>query len=313
MPPGRQLTDRDMSLLSCLAMCGLLTYNQAKAIYNNVTNYHYKRLSQLEERGYIKCGKYIEITPLGIRATGGKSSPMNVREEWKKEVLIKLSEIYIGLSGWKYLSSREVKKQLNMNASSPINAYIEKDGEGYAIYLLNKEPRKATIKSLRGSLKKLWIHGISRAIVFASSSEAMNVVDGTETKLKSLLVLPYPYGIELLKHKDQIQSYVESKLQDFVPSNRPFANYEKGNTFVSVLVFNDIIKRDALSGYLKYASAREGREVVIVCLKNQCEKFGQLFPDIKQIVIPGPESQRQEARQDVQQEDRQEGQHENTR
>lgn len=288
LPPVKHLTDRDVALLTGLATCGVMTHEQVRRIYNNVANYHYKRLSQLEDRGYVKCGRYIEITPPGMKEIGRDAPPVRKRQGWGLEKLILLSDVYIGLPEWRYLSSREIKKEMNLNDSSAIDAYIEKDGLGYAIYLLSKEPRKTTIQSIRGELKKLWTHHISNAVVFAPSPEGMNMISGDGVKLDSLLVLPYPYGIQLLAHKSQLESEIKSKLQGFTPSSRPFADYEKGNTFVSVLAFNDVIKRENLLTYLQYANLKEGKEIIITCFKDQSPKFRQLFPNIEQLIMQGP-------------------------
>lgn len=289
MPPGKHLTEKDIELLKALQKCVVLNSKQASRIYGNVKNYHYQRTNRLQERGYIiKHNGYIEITKKGAKAIGQNDVPARVKEPWQRKFKADIAEIYFALPEWRFLSSREIKRERGLNRSSRINAYIEKNNKGYAVYLLNKEPQKSTIKSIKNEFHDLDLVGISGAIIFCPTPKAMKIFGANTSKLREVLLLPYPYGLKLLGHMEEIDELVQETLQGFKPSKRAFADYEKGNTYASVLIYNDLAKKDHLTNYLKYARDKENKEVIIVCLENQSKEFAKQFPGIEQIIIPEP-------------------------
>ncbi|AEG14493.1 hypothetical protein Desku_0894 [Desulfofundulus kuznetsovii DSM 6115] len=289
MPPAKQLTQRDMELLRYLAKCSVLTLGQAKRIYGNTEQYHYRRLKCLEERGYVRTesrySRYIEATKLGIKEAGYDHSPPRLRDKDQCRHKARVAEICLGLPNWEYLSPREVKQSTTVNKSYRLDGLLRKDGKEYVVYLLSDDPRRTTIQGIKHELNDMPYHRIYNAIVFCPTLKAMEHFYIDIPKLEELLLLPYPYGIELLRHKDEIEGRIEDLLRGYEKANRRFADYQKGQTYVSVLAFNDVVKKEQLEAYLKLRD-REKKDVEIVCLESQSRKLTEQFPGVKLITIP---------------------------
>jgi len=287
MPPKKYLTEKDLNLFRCLADCGALTSEQARRFYGDVSAYHYVRLAKLEERKYIRRhGKYIEIMTKGLRAVGLDEEPPRLRETWERERRSKIAELYFSLANWNFIPKREVRKLHKITQSMQLGCCIERNQKRYAVYLLRENPHKTTLTGIYNEIRRLDISKIYRAIIFHQSEESLTYFDNINAKMiKEILMLPYPGGIDILRHMDKIENAIAGRFGSSATTGRPFADYEKDRTYYSVLVFNDIIKKKALKEYLESAAKREGREVVIICLAGQSEYFAGQFPGVKQIKI----------------------------
>lgn len=296
MPPQKKLTDRDTQLLEALIKCGALSSRQVQEIFGGVSCYHYKRLKELEKRGYLRrIGHYIQITQQGAKAVGGvlgqEDIPIRIREPWQRQQRASVADIliYLDKNYWTFKSSREIKRETGISSSAYINCYITSNGKGYAVYMLSDNPHKQTIRGIKNELDRLIEHGISKAIIFCPSPESMKKFGTYHGRtINELLVLPFPYGLSLLNNMEQIQNNIQSMFSGFKTSARPFADYEKDNTLVTVLVYNDLIKKENLGEYLNHARARENRELIIVCLESQSAQFAAMFPGVKQQFTPNP-------------------------
>jgi len=298
LPPPKKLTDRDIQILEALIKCGTLTTEQVKKIYRTGC-YHYKRINTLAERGYlIRTGKskmFIRITPLGAKAlsevSGREDSPIRLREDWQLEQRANIAGIMLELNKnhWHFMSSGEIKRERGISNSACINSYVSSNGKGYAVYVLSGDPHKHTVRNIKNELDRLIEHGINKAIIFYTSREGIQKFGQYKSKtINELLILPYPYGLTLLNKIQKIDHLIRSEFKGFTPSNRPFADYEKENTFISILVYNDMIKKELLSDYIKHAQEKENKAIIIACLESQSRVFSRLFTGTKQFAIPDP-------------------------
>ena len=305
MPPQKKLTDRDTKLLEALIKTGALSSRQVREIYGGVSCYHYKRLKELEKRGYLnRTGQHIQITQQGAKAIGDISgqddAPIRIREPWQLKQRKNIADIFLGLSkdNWSFMSSRDIKKEVGISSSAYISCFIStaRKGYGYAVYLLSNDPHKHTIRNIKGELDRLIQHGISKAIIFCPNPESMKKFGAYNGRaLNELLVLPFPFGLSLLNNINQIHGDIQSRFNNCTVSIRPFADYEEGNTFISVLINNDFIKKEHLKEYLNHARKREGREIIIACLQSQAAQFSVQFPGVKQCIIPDPKGVQNES------------------
>ena len=63
-----------------------------------------------------------------------------------------------------------------------------------------------------------------------------------------------------------------------------YANYETPERYITVLVLNDLIKREALVGY--YAAPYQKKQIDIICLESQEELFRSLYSKANIIIYP---------------------------
>lgn len=90
-------TERDAALLSLLARGCILRFDQVRLIYG-VAKYHYKRLTVLEERGYVLCRRrYVQVTRKGLAVLGLHGRPLDVRHDWQREYRARVAEVYFAL------------------------------------------------------------------------------------------------------------------------------------------------------------------------------------------------------------------------
>ncbi|MCF8010880.1 MAG: hypothetical protein K9L17_08215 [Clostridiales bacterium] len=281
------LTENDITLLRTIYKCDVASLEQAKRIYGNTKSYYYHRTNELQRRSLItKYGKYIELTRTGLRALGCDENPVKNRYQKVRELKSKKADLYLTLDNWEFSSSREIKRLTSMVDSNLINCYIKRKN-GYAVYFLMDKPQKKKVSKIKSELKNLHLYGISGAVVFCPNKEAKQLFGELSEKPKELLILPYPYGMKLLKYAAQVENYLHGMFPDFDFCPRPFADLEKGSVFISNLVYNDITKIEQLNNYLKKARREEGREVKIACLESQSKSLSRL--NLEQVIIPEPE------------------------
>ncbi|MCS5696984.1 hypothetical protein [Desulfofundulus thermocisternus] len=281
-----ELTARDNELLEALAKCSVMTTKQIELIYG-VKAYHYKRLKVLESRGLIKRdGRFILITSRGRNQMGVGRVHERLTDEQKREAAM-IAWVYTKLNGWRIMNSQEAKRYYNLNRGDKIDGVIERpDGTMYAFYVLSTRPREATIKRITTELKNLWVVNIRRAIIFCPASAAMKAFGKDPCKLDELLVLPHPGGLDIFKAISKPGFIREVHDQAFpgrpyVPTEKPFADYQTEingeQVYVSVLIGNDLVKRDHLTSYLNLG--QRDKRVAIICLREQQKMFQKLFPE----------------------------------
>lgn len=281
-----ELTERDVDLLALLSRCRVLGMEQIRHLFGTADG-HRKRVGILEKRGYlIRKGSYVEILSAGLRVVAPGQRSVQMRQDWQRENQSLVAGIFLSLrDAWEFQFALEYKRKRDVDRSARFNAVISRNGVRYALYLLAKHPRESTLRSIRTEIGKLRRIRLSRAVVFYRSAEALHAFGDGHCGLDSLLLLPYPYGVGILKHRDEIYSLVRSRFRA-APCGRPFADYERGDTFVTVLVDNDLAKRRHLLDYLAHVKDRENRKNVAVCLTNQKPAFEKLFPGARLLALP---------------------------
>jgi hypothetical protein len=288
----KQLTDRDYLLLVYLSRCDVLSNEQVARIYGT-KKYHYARLDELDSRGVVKrCGGYNEITAAGMKEIGSEIQPIKITREWQKEHKVKVSQICIELgvlqeSPWDYISSRQFKVAKKMNMNAQVDGCLVKGGIEYPVYLLNDEPSKSNLNIISAELDTIFMqYQIPRVVVFYPTEKARKLFQEKvkQARIPQLLFLSYPDEIPLLKQMDEINQNLASRLRDYKPTGRPFADFEKGRTFVSIMIFNDLVKKKHLFDYMNHVMAREEREVVILCREEQFSEMESLYPAAKEIL-----------------------------
>lgn len=281
-----ELTERDIGLLTLLSRCRVLSMEQIKHLFGTADG-HRKRIGTLEKRGYvIRKGTYVEVLSGGLRVVAPGQRSVQMRQNWRRENQSIVADIFLSLQGaWEFQFALEYKRKRDVNRSARFNAVISRDGIHYALYLLAKHLRERTLRSIKTQIGKLRRIRLSRAVVFYQSAEALRAFGDDHCGLDSLLLLPYPYGVSILKHRDEIYSLVRSRFRA-APCRRPFADYERGDTFITVLVDNDLAKRRHLLDYLTHVKDKENRRNIAVCLTSQKPVFEKLFPGIRLIALP---------------------------
>lgn len=298
-----ELTERDMLVLEALGRCQVMTFEQIrKAFYSDCTKYHYVRLQVLRERGFIiKRGKYVEITSKGLAAVQQKVNRTALRRPGVAAKKLSLAEIYAELAGtdWEWLTSVEAKKVYGLNRGDKLGGVLRRVGEEYLVYLLSSAPQHLTIKRVRAEMEKLVVVGFPNVIVFAPTPEAMTVF-GSEPlrcRMRRLLLLPFPMGLTILQwlfQPDMVKYLAKEKIgpHKVKPASREFADYLAGcgekDIYVSELITNDLVRQDDLRNYLERHTQTDAREVLVICLESQREKYREFekHPAVIMHVLP---------------------------
>jgi len=287
------LQERDIVLLKALCKSGVLNNELVQEIYDGKGSYYKKRLTQMSMEGYLVRDRgYVRITSKGMAAVGVEGAPKKLRRvDMKRRVAI-LSAVKM-LPDWKVMLSSEIKKKKGLNKSSQIHAYIEKDGLGYGVYMIETK----TIKPV--ALGKLWqeiqemnLKGIERVIMLFRYAEAMSFVASRvkEPKIKELLLLPYPDGMELFRvqHNGAVEKYLQENLPGItkVVNGKRFVDYWWQGNYVVNLITNDAVKRYYLREYFEGMLYQiEKRDVVILCTDSQRILFAKLYPLAKIVTV----------------------------
>lgn len=287
-----ELTDRDGCLLELLARGCVLRTDQVALLYG-VSRYHYDRLTALQERGLIlRRGRYVEIAAKGLRVLGVPGRRLDVRQDWQREHRAGVADVYFALSDWDFRFALEYKRQMQgrVNLNACFDAVVSRGGRSYAFYLLDREPRKTTLSALKKDFAVPGNWGLAGTVIFCRHPETLNSLETPdflkELQLKELLALPYAQGIDIFNNIDALRGYVRSLFPGFTSCARPFADLEKGDTFVTVLITNDLIKRRLLQDYVDHVREKEARTNVVVCLESQTARIAGLFPDVEVVAVP---------------------------
>ncbi len=283
---------RDMKVLQLLCRNGVMSNAQVKFLYGNTSKYYLRRLERMSKNGYIvrKSG-YVSITQKGVQLIGGEFKATRVRK-WNKSQRADLIDLVFKLPEWEIKFGTEIKRERGLNRGALISALIKKREIEYAIYMLATEtPRAVSIGRLWREINELPAKSfINRAIVFCYSPKGMSAMVSKTTKplVKELLLLPYPYGLEIFKkyQTDYLKNIIMQRFPGAAPSGRLFADFLWQGKYVAILIGNDFIKRYYLKEYFEGLGQRlEKKEVIIVCIKDQYRVFSENFPHAKFAVL----------------------------
>lgn len=267
-----KILDSDIKLFQLISSTGACTIEQARQVYDNKSQwYHYKRIQRLEEERYLlKRGKYLELTKRSADIIGEQK--YRFRHPDLREVKAEVADLVLTL-GVEFISARQIRNEYGLNRQTYFQGAIQVENSFYFLYLLGDIPSQKQLNLIRSEMKTGSISGLIRkSIVFAPSATAMSAF-GTDTcKQDELFLLPHPAGVDL------INQYFLSldKIKIGEASKKPFAHYETESHYITVLILNDIAKRNALFSY--YASPYQDKPVRIICLESQKMLFTTQYP-----------------------------------
>lgn len=283
-----KLTEHDKVLFNLIAVSGTCTLEQARQIYHPFSNnqwYHYKRIQRLEENGYlIKRGSFLELTKQSAEIIG--ETKYRFRHDSVRELHAEIADIVLSL-GLDFVSNRQLRREYGLNRKTHFKGAVTINGYYYFTYLLGDKPTLQHLNSIRAELRTYSASGIARkSIIFAPTPTAMSMFGNDPCKQDELFLLPYPSGVNLLNKyfTPETEEYLNSLFQNAENSRYPFANYETPTQFITILVLNDIAKRNALEGYFK--SPYKPKPVSIICLESQKQLFSSQYPKAQLIIFP---------------------------
>ncbi|RPF49520.1 hypothetical protein EDD75_0336 [Thermodesulfitimonas autotrophica] len=281
----------------CLLARGcVLRTDQALRFFDTET-YGYKRLEVLQRRGCLRrFARYLQVTAKGLRLLNVDGPVLRLRQDWEWEHRARIADVYFALSNWQFQFALEVKRcNRDIYRNARFDAVISKDGRSLALYLVG-EVRNSTLASLKRDWSALRAWGLSGAVVLCRHEAALSSFDAPDLlkdlNLSRLFVLPYPQGVTILNNIDRLHLEAAKLFPGFAFCPRPFADLERGSTFVTVLITNDLIKRRLLQGYIDHVREKEGRRNVIVCLESQKARFAELFPGVEIVTVSDPVTQK---------------------
>lgn len=289
MPVNIELTERDRRLLEMLAELSVIKVENLSHIYETKA-YYLKRIALLKKAHYVRRLKgYVMLGSKGIeyvRSMGLKRKGIPTAHG-QKERIQKISDLHFDFlnTDWTFIDSRKVKEEkLTVYRSSLFLGVLAGRAE-YAVYSIGKEPSKEKIVAIKSEQEKLHKLGVYRSIVFYESPEARKKYGIQGLGLKEQLLLPYPYGIELLKEYGKRELIKEAAIKvygsELREPNWKEADFSAGDREVMVLILNDIEKIAKIQNYLTHAQYRHTKttEIEILCLKEQEEMFKEMFPE----------------------------------
>jgi hypothetical protein len=288
MPVNVELTERDRKLLEMLAELSMIKVENLSHIYETKA-YYLKRIALLRKAHYVRRLKgYVMLGSKGIeyvRSIGLKRKGIPTAHGQKERVQ-KISDLYFNFLGtnWTFIDSRKIKEQRPSIYRSSIFLGFLIGRTEYAVYSIGKEPGKEKIDAVKSEQEKLHKLGIYRSVVFYESPEARKRYGIEGLGLKEQLLLPYPYGVELLKEHGKRDLIKEAAIKaygsDLKEPNWKEADYNVGDKQIMVLILNDIEKIAKIKNYLMLAQYRytKAMEIEILCLQEQEEMFKEMFP-----------------------------------
>ena len=280
-----ELTEKDLELLGLISKSGVITLKQAQQIYGGSKWYHYDRVQTLKKRGYLqKKSGYIELTNKG--ASLFNQNRYRYKEDYLKGLRADMAEIIMNLGNWNIISVSQAKHKHNLNQRIYFKCLLSHNNLEYAIYMLGEKPKKQTLAPIKGEIKFL-AHGtnIDRAIVFGASDESLSMFGNDELGMKELLLLKYPDSLPVLNNYQKLKEHAELLFgsQQLVVTDRPFADYETKDGFVTFLMLNDLVKMNNLYNYLHLP--HKIKKVTIVCLSSREEIMRQMYRKSELVVI----------------------------
>jgi len=289
MDKNIELTERDVRLLEELAELSMIKVENVNKIYES-SAYYLKRLVDLKKAHYVRRLKgYVMLGVNGIKYA--KEHGWEVKHapsaHGQKERIQKISDLYYDFkgSGWTFVDSRKIKEQRkSLDRGSNFLGLLVGRTE-YAVYNIGKKPDEKKITLIKKEQEKLHRIGIYRTIVFYEDPQAREMYGTEGIGLKEQLLLPYPYGIELVKKHGERDLVEEAAMKVYGENLKEpdwkEADYAVDNKQIMVLVLNDVEKIAKIKNYFELAQYRYTRteKIEIVCLEEQEEMFREMFPE----------------------------------
>ena len=289
MPVNVELTERDKKLLEMLAELSMIKVENLLHIYETKT-YYLKRIALLKKAHYVRRLKgYVMLGSKGVeyvKSIGLKRKGIPTAHGQKERVQ-RISDLYFDFLGtdWMFIDSRKIKEEKPSIYRSSLLLGLLTGRTEYAVYSIGKEPSKEKIDAVKSEQEKLHKLGIYRSIVFYESPEARKRYGIEGLGLKEQLLLPYPYGIELLKEHGRKDLIKEAAIKVYGDNLKEpgwkEADFSVDDKEIVVLILNDIEKIAKIRNYLILAQYRYTKitEIEILCLEEQQEMFKEMFPE----------------------------------
>jgi len=289
MPVNIELTERDKKLLEMLAELSMIKVENLSHIYETKA-YYLKRIALLKKAHYVRRLKgYVMLGSKGVeyvKSIGLKRKGIPTAHGQKERVQ-RISDLYFDFLGtdWMFIDSRKIKEEKPSIYRSSLLLGLLTGRTEYAVYSIGKEPSKEKIDAVKSEQEKLHKLGIYRSIVFYESPEARKRYGIEGLGLKEQLLLPYPYGIELLKEHGRKDLIKEAAIKVYGDNLKEpgwkEADFSVDDKEIVVLILNDIEKIAKIRNYLILAQYRYTKitEIEILCLEEQQEMFKEMFPE----------------------------------
>lgn len=316
-------TDRDTNILFDLYNYRALTIEQINKLhFNDRSNmsYTYLRLHMLRQAGLITSKPKVnhkgkKTAAVYMLATKGIQRLKELKLIEDKRInatdlhpdyshmhyLLDANEIYTQLSGaWQVLDSRETKRRYHLNRGNMISGLlINSDSKEFGYYIIQQKPDERTLIKI---LKEIQIINIENILVFCKSQEAYSRFVNKLNELGittagTLGVLPYPYGITILKQikseHDIVNTITNHGKIIPIKSKHIFASYtllmKNEELYVTNMLYNDQMALYSLYNYYGIDQyKREGKKVLIITWKGYEAEYKKVFaryPHIEIIAI----------------------------
>ncbi len=300
-----RLTPRDVKILQDIYHLKTMTIGQINRIYfKNSASYGYKRLKKLERNGCVASyplvnskGKklstcyYVTYKTIKKLNLGGDYDPTWIKEPWKQQYRVAVSEIYVQSSEacWQFKNSRRAKKEYNLNRGNRL-AGILYNGIDYGVYLFSSNPDSETVKAVSTEIERQSSFGLNHYIVLHQKEEWIDIFDDTYGA-REIHVMPFDIGLTIIRLFSHLNSLLQQVLGEHPvkQSSRFFASYlterQGGEYYISELISNNLVRKYFLKQYTLDRARLERRRLVLVHSEGQ--KFNlKAYPHIKAIPVP---------------------------
>jgi len=281
------LTDRDRYFLEILRENGMITYKQAGQLYET-SSYHFKRLKQLIEGGYIKKNGRKYVT---LGTTGVKELELNIKTNYKfqKRILEKPEtekrEVSVDLMllcskyNCRWFYSRMAKLQFNISKNISINGLISCQNKNYPVYILSKYPLKTKIRQMQKEIP--WLKIFDGIIVLCLTQEiydAFNISINNNRAPAHLYLLEYPANIDLalsILNSEIMDNIYKTilKIDELLPTSKVYADkmVRRNNKeyYLTNLLINDLARLNYIKEYIDKWYKLEQRPIIVIHRENQ--------------------------------------------
>jgi hypothetical protein len=187
------------------------------------------------------------------------------------------AELMAQLPDWTPTYARELKKRSMIQRPSRMGLIIKNGNRRYAVYIIADNPKLITLRQICTEMGELYTlpAGIKHVLIFCTHTTTLNTFAQALSKppesLTECCLLPYPHGIESFKRQSSFdfQCLINSLFPGAKPSTRSCIDYEDHRVFITVMLSNDLVKRDTLIKYIKSSQKQGNRRCVVICSPGQ--------------------------------------------
>lgn len=224
-----ELTERDKDVMKGIAKTKLLTVDQIKRLYFNLSDHVYRRMKQLEKAGFVTSRPHVErktgrkigtcyyLTEMGFNLIGQEHyNPRLLIEPRKHDYRVKVSEIFTQLTpiGWEFKGSVEAKEENNLNRNTKLACMISRKNpnvytgkEEHSVYLMSENPMPDSVAKVQAEIVKNEKEIKSTIVLHLGEGINVNYIDETGQKTEwtnhlgmyRLHMMQYEKGLKMLK------------------------------------------------------------------------------------------------------------------